>query len=117
MQRRPRIGGWSRSRDTRRHRIILAFGFVSKRLDCLDHFVRRLAGDIVFLILARLLTLAKRLNDEGHTTRRGRAWNAVQVRRILSAFLESESVPGLTAALYTATVWPRATYAVRSVQQ
>lgn len=39
-------------------------------------------------------SIAKRLNAEGHTTRRGRAWNAVQVRRILNAVPESESAPG-----------------------
>lgn len=31
-----------------------------------------------------LLGIAKRLSAEGHTTRRGKAWNAMQVRRVLA---------------------------------
>ncbi len=30
-----------------------------------------------------LRAIADRLNDEGHTTRRGAAWNPMQVKRVL----------------------------------
>ena len=32
-----------------------------------------------------LRQIAERLNEEGHTTRRGKEWNQVQVRRIASS--------------------------------
>jgi DNA invertase Pin-like site-specific DNA recombinase len=33
-----------------------------------------------------LLAIAQRLNEDGHTTRRGKPWNAVQVMRVLRRF-------------------------------
>ena len=44
-----------------------------------------------------LRTIAGRLNAEGHTTRRGAAWNPVQVRRVLGRAGRAAFVPASTS--------------------
>jgi DNA invertase Pin-like site-specific DNA recombinase len=47
-------------------------------------------GPVIAVLRAEGLSLrriAVRLNAEGHTTRRGKAWNAVQVKRVLGRTL------------------------------
>ena len=41
-----------------------------------------------------LMEIARKLNNLGHTTRRERPWNAMQVRRVLVSFARRESAWG-----------------------